>query len=281
MITSEHIRPLLSIWDHTADFHSLLQRWGAKTVNLSRLIATQGPITPPALAIDQYASICLANKNVVQGDKCQDQDIVKLTDSIKQLTKSLTLTFPALLRSSLSVEGGDLSSWSGIATSVVVENIDELPNAAAIVLSSLLSDTARQYRIDLAQHGILSDQLHLALLLQTYVKPQWSGVALTNGRGSSQGAFIVDIVEGGNQGITSGRGASLQLVLDKSCGVIISSFGLLDSTEALLDMVLERLFDTCIEAEILFGSPQCVEWGFDNEGRLLIFQVQKYTNGDL
>lgn len=256
---------------------SLNQRWGSKIANLSQLIAAIGPITPSGIAIDRYetgkviTSLRQVKNEILKNAAWQD-----FVEQIIDLMDRESVYFPAILRSSLVDEGKYLSSWSGIADSKAIYAISELSSAILGIAASLSTNLCRDYQSQIQGHSPQNIDNNLALLLQTYFPSRWAGVALTDGRGTSKGEFVIDISDKHNNDVTAGRMPSFQVSLSKSNGSLIFLNGNLSMEDIFTETTISNIFELGLEIESFFEQPQCIEWAADKDGHLMIFQAYPY-----
>jgi pyruvate,water dikinase len=222
---------------------------GAKAGNLGRALAAGLPVLP-GFAVTTGAFPVLASGAGLDPLKAAWVELSRNGD------------IPLVVRSSSPVEDQAGSSMAGRFTSVVdVRGWTAFRQAVVAVIRSAGGTGA----------GVASP---MAILVQPYLEPRLSGVLFgldpLSGRRDRR---VVAAVEGGPQRLVSGEVDGTRYVLGPR-GRLVDVTG---EPLPLSGRDRRALAGLAREAAVLFGSPQDIEWGLDEDGRLWLLQSRPVT----
>jgi rifampicin phosphotransferase len=203
---------------------------------------------------------------------------------------------PLAVRSSAVVEDSAQFSFAGqFDTRLGVAAGDALRRALKACWASLCSETLRQHAAD---HGLQREDLRMAVVVQTMIRPRAAGVLFTvDPMGQDRGRLRIEASYGLGEALVSGDITPDSLVVDKTTGAVVAreiahkASQLRFEGGAVVDQpVPEDLRDACSlgEADIgkltqearrieaWAGKPQDIEWAFDGED-LYIVQSRDIT----
>lgn len=168
------------------------------------------------------------------------------------------------VRSSALAEDGETASGAGDFTTLLDLTTRDLPDALArFVAANGSSRTGAGYR------G--------SVIVQRLVVPQRSGVAITHDpRVAGSGALVIEMLAGGNEGITSGRVRPDRFVVDRVTGDILEESRTLAGGTGPIDVT--GLARDLLRLEAGFGHPLDVEWALEG-GQLVILQARPIVQG--
>ncbi|MGD8270765.1 MAG: PEP/pyruvate-binding domain-containing protein [Desulfobacterales bacterium] len=186
------------------------------------------------------------------------------------------------VRSSALDEDGTAASFAGLHESFVnIRGVESILKHVRLVWASLWSDAALLYRQEI---GLDEEKSAMAVVVQEVVAGDRSGVAFTrNPVAPSQG--VIESVHGMNQGLVDGIVEPDRWVVDRRTRDILSHTPVLRQywlvpgengvRKAPLPQDISRhpplspqevraVFDTAMQAEEFFDTPQDVEWTVRN-----------------
>lgn len=169
---------------------------------------------------------------------------------------------PVVVRSSTPHEDGRLASHAGIFHSELdVRDLEGVFGAIQRCWMSLFSEQALYY-------GRENVSTEMAIIIQAYVRPSMSGVMFTIDPVNGTNDTYIEVNFGGNESITTGKGAALLLHLHKGEG----------SNEQLPKLLVDALLSIIGQVEELVGGPADIEWAWEEE-KLSLFQARPVTTG--
>jgi pyruvate,water dikinase len=201
---------------------------------------------------------------------------------------------PVAVRSSAPDEDSAQASFAGLHESYLnVKGTDEILAHIRKVWASLWSDAALLYRQEI---GLVLEKSAMAVVIQELVAGDRSGVTFTqNPTDTSQG--VIESVHGLNQGLVDGAVEPDRWILDRRQRTVIThtpvsrKYWMVPYEDGvrlspLPDDVSHRppislqeartVFDTAMQAEEIFRTPQDVEWTFRDE-QLFLLQARPIT----
>jgi pyruvate,water dikinase len=201
---------------------------------------------------------------------------------------------PLAIRSSSLAEDSTHSSFAGIHESFInIKGGDEILKHIKLVWASLWSDAAFAYRKELNLD--IADSA-MSVIVQEMICGEKSGVAFgVNPQNAKQS--VIECVYGLNKGLVDGDIEPDQWILDRQNGSIVNcriveqphhvvpsengvSLAPRDqkdlSTPTLNTQEINQVFDTVKQLETIFGSPQDMEWTFE-QGNLYVLQSRPIT----
>jgi phosphohistidine swiveling domain-containing protein len=214
-----------------------------------------------------------------------------------ELAESLEARFgdtPTVVRSSAAGEDSRERSFAGLHESYVnIRGTDAVLDHVKLVWASLWSDRALLYRQEL---GLSTQKSVMGVVVQRLVPGQVSGVVFSRSPDSDDRALI-EAAYGLNQGLVDGTVEPDHWVMDRRSKAVVShrpadrlqammpgAEGLelmrLDRTDArrspLDESELSAVLEMAMRAEMVFGTPQDVEWTYA-EGKLYTLQSRPIT----
>ncbi|MGH2752879.1 MAG: PEP/pyruvate-binding domain-containing protein [Actinomycetota bacterium] len=252
-------RPLLPLAAPSAKDPSLT---GAKAAALARATAVGLPVLPG------FAITTEGTADIETGGGAR-----RLSGELKGALKTAwrTLSFdgtrPLVVRSSSTVEDLGESSMAGMFTSVLnVDGWDEFVAAVETVLNS-------GKIIDLGARKTGGDPM--AVLVQPHLDADIGGILFgidpVTGR---RDHIAVVSAAGGPDALVSGAVEGVHHLMTKQGRLV----GRHDRAQALLSLRRRRvLAQLAARAEHHFGGPQDIEWAFDHDGTLYMFQSRPVT----
>lgn len=204
---------------------------------------------------------------------------------------------PVAVRSSAPGEDGSQASFAGLHESYLnVRGPSEILNHIRMVWASLWSDAALLYRQEL---GLDTRTSTMAVVIQALEAGSRSGVFFGVSPNDHEQS-VLEAVYGLNQGLVDGAIAPDRWIIERASGriadhtaperqqrLVPGNFGV-DTEPLPLSLAqrppldpdeVARVVSAGRQAEILFGSPQDVEWTFTEKG-LVILQSRPITSGD-
>jgi pyruvate,water dikinase len=190
---------------------------------------------------------------------------------------------PVVVRSSAPGEDSASLSFAGLHESYVnIRGKSAMLEHVKKVWASLWSDAALLYRKEL---GLAVETSVMAVLVQEIVLGERSGVVFGQNPNDSRQA-VVESVYGLNQGLVDGTVAPDRWILDRTKKSVISyspatrekmvvatsrgvAFKVLPSHKAINPPLQETevldVLDLALRSEVVFGSPQDVEWTYTGD----------------
>jgi len=222
---------------------------GAKAANLGRALAAGLPVFP-GFTLTTAAVAALASRPGLE----------PVADAWAELSANGDI--PLVVRSSSPVEDQAGSSMAGRFTSVVdVRGWTAFGDAVAAVVRS-------------AGDAGTGTGRPMAVLVQPHLEPRLSGVLFgldpLSGRRDRR---VVVAVTGGPQRLVSGEVDGTRYLLGPR-GRLVNTSG---EPLPLTGRDRRALADLAREAALLFGSPQDIEWGLDENGCLWLLQSRPVT----
>jgi len=208
------------------------------------------------------------------------------------LSRSLDAAFQGeavVVRSSAPGEDSSKTSFAGLHESYVnIKGTEAILEHIKLVWASLWSDRALLYRQEL---GLDVETTAMAVVIQKIVAGELSGVIFGQSPNDPSLA-VIEAVYGLNQGLVDGTVEPDRWVLDKKTGLVrshhpaerekvvvpaadgvrLEALAAEERSRPPLDQdKIPKVFDLCLKAEKLFGSPQDVEWTFKDN---VVFVLQ-------
>ena len=175
---------------------------------------------------------------------------------------------PAVVRSSATAEDMGGASFAGqYRTFVRLGSVDEVIDAVRRCWASLWLPAARSYR---QQQAIPDTDLAMAVIVQTMIEAEWSGVAFTTDPGGRHDIMRIEVVPGLGEALVSGAVTPLDFALYRPTLEISPVRG--DTPPAFL----EELGRMLLRVEDELDAPQDIEWSWA-DGRLVLLQARPIT----
>ena len=201
---------------------------------------------------------------------------------------------PVAVRSSAPEEDDKQASFAGLHESFInVQGIDAILQHIRLVWASLWSDAALLYRQEI---GLTIEHSAMGVVVQAAVCGQCSGVAFTRNP-TDESQAVVEAVHGFNEGLVDGSVEPDRWTIDRKSRELLSHRPVerrqwvtvqqrgialapipekLASRPPLLPAQVAAVFALACRAEAFFGTPQDVEWTFQNS-RLILLQSRPIT----
>lgn len=236
----------------------------------------------PALAGNKgagLAKLVAAGYTVPPGFCISTEALSPLTLSQKQLSEGLNkLSAPWVARSSSNVEDSLNLSFAGIFTTVLgLTTVDDVFNAVKKVVSSKDENTTKRYA---AEHEIKASDIKMAVIIQSLLQPQCSGVAFSRHPVTKENKVVIESNYGLGDILVDGSVIPDLLEVTSDGKVVIIKIGTKKQKSVFRDDVLQRvdipeperknlsisqdiarnLADIVRNIENDFGKPQDIEW---------------------
>ena len=202
-----------------------------------------------------------------------------------------------VVRSSAPGEDSAMASFAGLHESFVnVRGTEAILDRVRLVWASLWSDAALLYRKEL---GLDIATSTMAVIVQEIVAGECSGVAFSVSP-ENPSRSVIEAVHGLNQGLVDGTVEPDRWTLDRKTGHVLSHqpaprqkavFAAASGVETLpvpaalaqspplAPEEVARIFETALQVERFFGSPQDMEWTI-RDGVLYLLQARPVTAGE-
>ena len=251
---------------------------GGKGASLAAMTSEALPV-PPGFVITSAAFTAAVDEEALRErsrakDMAGAREIVARAQPPADLVAEhfARLSGPVAVRSSACAEDSDAASYAGQQETFL--NVTGLPDVMHYIVECWLSffaDRAVFYR---EEKGSLDD-VAMAVVVQQMVDSKKSGVLFTvdpvHGRTDR---MVVEAAYGLGENVVNGEQTPDHFVLDRN-GVIkrskVVAEPVLDAAEA------ARLAALGQHLEGLHGSPQDIEWAFDDAGDLFLLQSRPIT----
>lgn len=167
------------------------------------------------------------------------------------------------VRSSATAEDLPVSSFAGqYRTYTRVQSLEAMIDSVKLCWASLWLPAARDYR---SRHGISSEDLAMAVVIQAMVEPEWSGVGFTEDPGTDAHIMRVEMVPGTGEKLVSGSVTPLDYRISRETLRVIPS----DPEEA-APPCIESVARMMLQVEYQFDGPQDIEWAATGEDVVLL-----------
>jgi len=219
---------------------------------------------------------------------------VELHGALKGPLKSTFEGEAVVVRSSAPGEDSSKTSFAGLHESYVnIKGTEAILEHIKLVWASLWSDRALLYRQEL---GLDVEKTAMAVVIQKIVAGELSGVIFGQNPNDPSLA-VIEAVYGLNQGLVDGTVEPDRWVLDRKTGLVrshnpaqrdkvvvpatdgvrLGALAVDEQRRPPLDQEkIPKVFDLCLRAEELFGSPQDVEWTF-KDNTIFVLQSRPIT----
>jgi len=189
----------------------------------------------------------------------------RLATELRQSLSSWLASGPVAVRSSATAEDLPNLSFAGMYETVLdLAGQDSVLSAVIKVWDSNVSDRVKAYR---RQHQIEAGLM--AVIIQRQLKPETSGVMVTRGPVIGD-EIVIECCPGLGDALVSGRIEPVRYRFRQEQVVKPDGPGLLS------DEQVRELTDAGRKIEVLFGSPQDIEWAYE-KNRLFILQSRPLT----
>lgn len=236
--------------------------WTTALFDAMREHTTLGALIKEQLQIIEQQPILRAKSVERIRDAILHIDLPKqVRETIIASTKPLLEYGSVVVRSSATLEDGAAESYAGIYRSEInLTSIDAVEEAVRQCWAALFTERALFY-------GRGKVTLDIALIVQTFITPLYSGVLFTLDpiTGVSDD-IVIELNAGGNQSITDGTSAAKRVRIAKDS---TTSMGLPEN-------LAPPLLKAAKQIEALLGGPVDIEWAWDGH-QVQILQARLLT----
>ncbi len=232
-----------------------IAKTGGKSASLMRL-ASAGFNVPPFLTISTDAFHKAGMDNATRA---------QLLDAVTKLGSG-----PYAARSSAMEEDGDAHSHAGQFLSLLNLTKRQLPTACVKVFKSGKQESVTGYR---STRGLEGEGGGTAVLVQQMVDARVAGIAFTADPVSGKrNRIIISAIEGLGDKLVGGEEDGETYILDKSGAVLEKNV----EQDILSKSDLDALHQLVLKVEEACGSPQDIEWAFEDD-ELFLLQARPIT----
>lgn len=251
---------------------------GGKGASLAEMTYAGLPV-PPGFVITSSSFIDAVEGDVLR-EACLARDMARAREIVvrakppTELVKShlASLVEPVAVRSSACAEDSEGASYAGQQeTYLNVEGFEQVMTKIVDCWLSFFTDRAIFYR---AEKGSLDD-IAMAVVVQSMIQSRKSGVLFTvdpvHGR---RDRMVVEAAFGLGENVVDGEHTPDNYSLDRKGTLKRSSVG---PEQVLSQDELVKLAQMGLRLEGINGSPQDIEWAFDDRGDLFLLQSRPIT----
>ena len=243
---------------------------GEKAANLASLLQT-GYLVPNGFCIsNELLRSLFVNPEIEQ--------IIK--EAYWQLLEMSPLSKLIAVRSSSTKEDLESASFAGQFESLLnISSEKELLEAIRTCYEAESSQRIIQYQ---KKHGVEEKADHLAILVQSMVPAEFSGVLFTQDpTGSVENKMAVEMKSGLGDEITSGQADPIQFFMDADSKIIElpdseKKMGFFTEEQKGNNLFFNQLFYLGKKLENHFQKPQDIEWAYHNQ-QIWILQSRPIT----
>ncbi len=256
------VKPLCDIRAHDAAFS------GGKGANLGELLAAGLPVP------DAFVVGVPAHSGTEAGGAVASLD-ADVRDAVVASYQALGRDIAVAVRSSAVAEDGVDASHAGIYETVLnVRGVAQVIAAVAHCWASASSARARRYR-DARE---LESRGGMAVVVQRQIVPAYGGVAFTaDPLNGDTDRLIIEFALGGAGDVVDGSVTPTRVVVDKSTLDIVDVAAPSASDPPLSDKRIRNIAECALRIDRWYGSPQDIEWAFDEQGQIWILQARPIT----
>lgn len=251
---------------------------GGKGASLATMTQRELPV-PPGFVVTSHAFLDVVDQSVLH-QACDDGDMEAARSIVAgtpppadEITQHYAnLSGLVAVRSSACAEDSDGASYAGQQeTYLNVDGLDTVLEKVVECWMSFFADRAAFYR---AEKGSMDD-ISIAVVVQQMVASAKSGVLFSvdpvNGR---RDRMVVEAAYGLGENVVDGQHTPDNYTLDRKGKIKrkrIVDAQILDDGEA------RQLAEMALLLEEIHGSPQDIEWAFDDQGCLWLLQSRPIT----
>lgn len=193
----------------------------------------------------------------------------ELRSAIEEVAVALLATGSVAVRSSATAEDLGVASFAGqYQTFTRVRDLSGVVDAVRRCWASLWMPAAREYRV---RHGIPSHDLAMAVVIQSMVEADWSGVGFTADPASERPIMRVELVAGLGEDLVSGRVTPVDLTIRRDTLEIAGS-----ELGTYPQRCVEDLARMMLRVEDRLDEPQDIEWASAG-GEVILLQSRPVT----
>lgn len=185
------------------------------------------------------------------------------------------------VRSSAVGEDGETASHAGIYDTVLdVKGVAQLLEAVRRCWNSMSSTPARRYS---DVRGVAQQGAGMAVVVQRQIASARAGVAFTSDPLTGRSDRIVlESAPGPGKNVVAGLITPDRIVVDKgSLGIVATPESkAADAFAPLPENQIREIARRALQIEQWYGSPQDIEWAFDDQGTVWILQARPITAFD-
>lgn len=176
----------------------------------------------------------------------------RLATAIEKVATALLGRGRVAVRSSATAEDLGFASFAGqYRTFTLLDDLEAVLDAVKACWASLWLPSAREYR---RRHRVQPADLAMAVVIQSMVEADWSGVAFTSDPGTDLPVMRIEVVPGLGESLVSGRVTPLDFTVRRDTLEITGQDG------ATAPDFLEDLARMMLQIEDQLDEPQDVEW---------------------
>ena len=186
----------------------------------------------------------------------------RVATPIEEVAAALLGRGRVAVRSSATAEDLGVASFAGqYRTFTQLADLEAVLDAVKACWASLWLPSAREYRL---RHGIQPADLAMAVVIQSMIEADWSGVAFTGDPGTDLPAMRIEMVPGLGESLVSGHVTPLDFSVRRD------TLAISGQDRATAPAFLEDLARMMLQVENQLDEPQDVEWAVvENEITLL------------
>ncbi|WP_426623110.1 PEP/pyruvate-binding domain-containing protein [Leifsonia sp. McL0607] len=225
--------------------------WGSKAANLATA-ASAGFRVPPGFVVTDTAIAALGEQ----------------FDEVVAAAAARLATDRFAVRSSASAEDLADASYAGLYETRLNVELADLPKAIRSIFASSRTERIAAYE----SRRSSASQSHMAVLVQSMVAPIAAGVAFSaNPLTGTRAEAVISAVHGLAEPLVSGEATGEHWVVKGETAHREQNHDVLAPAEAI------SVAELAHQMEVVFGSPQDIEWAIDSERDLFLIQARPMT----
>ncbi len=226
--------------------------------------------------------VFLLNNDVGSIQKASEK-IEKLIDSVDIADEISNVDYnqKRVVRSSGNYEDGANASFAGVYESILnVEGKQELIDAVQKVIKSFYSPSALDYYIDIVKSEDYPAPIRPAIILQTQVNAQYSGVMFSSSPVKGDDYIHVNIIEGLGDELLSGTKKGYEIYINKNTREVEGDVEILEKLPVEdLKKALASV-KSYFKNSSLYANPNIdAEFAIDKDDRIHLLQARPVTVG--
>jgi hypothetical protein len=256
---------------------SALLQLGHKADNIARMHQA-GFLVPDGFCIttQAYRAFLAANELTALTDKRQLEARLRqghfpddLREAIETAYHKLGTNAVAVRSSAISEDLSNASFAGQLETYLNVQGVKDLLDAVRRCWASLYSERSDSYR---QQQSIQATNEFMAVVIQTMIPCDVAGVAFSRDPLIDANTGVIELAPGLGTDVVSGSAEVQRVTFDRAGDREIHPPG----GELLNIDQIQKVAETVMNLERLFGQPQDVEWGY-HQDKLYLFQSRPVT----
>ncbi len=209
----------------------------------------------------------------VLSDLTIKQDVLQSISS--QISTELNTDGLLAVRSSVTSEDGSKCSFAGLFDTSLNVNIKQLEEAVLVGIRSL-------YHVNVLEYSSLKNinplENKLALVIQEMVAASSSGIVFTMNPTGNYNDLLVSSAFGCGEGVVNNSAEITNYIINRQNGLTYKNES---EAEVLTENQRKELIKAALEIEKKMGTPQDIEFSFDQNLSLVILQSRPITTIDL